>query len=69
MSQPETIKGSNLSIGDHVSIRFWLADQESTEVMGNVTGIQLWNPSLIAIQVAGLHDWIQLTSTVEIGKY
>ena len=63
------IKGYDLRPGDIVTMRLWWEGYASTEITGTVTGVQFWNPELIAIQIAGLTDWIRLTDTVEIGKY
>ncbi len=63
----QTLKGSNLRLGDWITIRITDQDGDTTTVSGIITGIQLWNPEVIAIHLANLGDWIQLRNNVEIG--
>lgn len=61
------IKGSDLSVGQLVSLHISNTNKVDTVVVGPITGIQEWNSETIAIQVAGLDSWIILRDSVEIG--
>lgn len=65
MSQSTKIKGSAFNVSDWVTISIH-EDYGTTTIRGIITGIQLWNPSLIAVQMAGISDWIKITDKVEI---
>jgi hypothetical protein len=61
------IKGSAFGVGDHVNVVI-NDGYGTTTINGIITGVQFWNPSLIAIQFAGIGDWIKITDFVEIGR-
>lgn len=61
------VKGSNLSVGQLVSLHISNANKVDTVIVGPITGIQEWDRETIAIQVAGIDSWIILRDQVEIG--
>lgn len=63
----QIIKGSNLSVGNTVTIKIWNADHEATELFGQLTGIQEWMKDTLAVQLAGINSWIVLDSKTEVG--
>lgn len=61
------LKGSNITVGNIVTIKIANEHHAATEIFGQVTGIQEWNPETIAIQIEGISDWIRLYDNTEIG--
>lgn len=62
------VKGSDLSVGQLVSLHISNTNKVDTVIVGPITGIQEWDRDTIAIQVAGIDSWIILRDQVEIGK-
>jgi hypothetical protein len=63
----KVIKGSDLSVGNTVAVKIWNTRHEATEVFGQITGIQEWTSETLALQIAGISDWIHLKDNVEVG--
>jgi hypothetical protein len=63
----KVIKGSSLTVGDTVAVKIWNERHVSTELFGQITGIQEWTSETLAIQIQGISSWIQLTDNVEVG--
>lgn len=66
----EHLKGYDLKVGDSVTIRIWnKTSDDSTEIIGVVTGIRLWQEDRLAVEIQNISDWIVLNDKTEIGKY
>jgi hypothetical protein len=61
------VKGSNLSVGQLVTLNISNKDKVNTVIVGPITGIQEWDRETIAIQIAGIDTWIILRDDVELG--
>lgn len=62
------VKGSDLSVGQLVSLHISNTNKVDTVIVGPITGIQEWDRDTIAIQVAGIDSWIILRDQVEVGS-
>lgn len=60
-------KGSNLSVGNIVTIKISHEHHASTEIFGEITGLRLWSDDRIAVEIAGISDWIILNDRTEVG--
>lgn len=61
------IKGSFLRVGDTVSVKIEQnEDTPATHIFGRVTGLRLWNTKTIAVEIAGVADWILLDDKTEV---
>jgi hypothetical protein len=63
----KNLKGSNLTVGNIVSVKISNEHHAATEIFGQITGIQEWNSETIAIQIQGISDWIRLNDNTEVG--
>lgn len=61
------VKGSNLSVGNLVTLNISIPDKVNTVIVGPITGIQEWNKETIAIQIAGIGTWLVLDDKTEVG--
>lgn len=60
------VKGSDLRIGQRVTVKIATKDALDAVVIGSVGGVQIWTGTTLAVQIVGLDSWIVLNDNVEV---
>lgn len=63
----KNIIGKDLSLGQRVRItKSFDGEVQGTMLVGEITGLRIWRPGLMAIEIRGFDDWILLEGSINV---
>lgn len=60
----QTLLGADLRIGQRVAVVRNFEQGRATRIIGEITGVRLWNPEVIAVEIRGFGEWIKLEGSI-----